>query len=70
MEGIVRTMLSRRTWDDSLQMLENTQDAPFQPERRRLSILFTDIQNFTPLFEREDTLELTKLLNRYFNRHL
>jgi class 3 adenylate cyclase len=67
MEGIVRSMLSRRAWDDSLQMLENPQETPFQPERRQLSILFTDIQNFTPLFEHEEALALTNLLNHYFN---
>lgn len=67
MEEIVRTMISRRAWDDSLSMLESPQETAFQPERRKLTILFTDIQSFTPLFEREDALELTKTLNRYFN---
>jgi class 3 adenylate cyclase/DICT domain-containing protein len=67
MEEIVRTMVSRRAWDDSLSMLESPQETAFQPGRRKLTILFTDIHNFTPLFEREDALELTKTLNRYFN---
>ena len=67
MEEIVRTMVSRSAWDDSLSMLESPQETAFQPERRKLTILFTDIHNFTPLFEREDPLELTKTLNRYFN---
>jgi adenylate cyclase len=67
MEEIVRAMISRRAWDDSLNMLESSQEAAFQPKRRRLTVLFTDIQNFTPLFEREDGIELTKTLNRYFN---
>ena len=66
-EEIVRTMVSRSAWDDSLSMLESPQETAFQPERRKLTILFTDIHNFTPLFEREDALELTKTLNRYFN---
>ncbi|MCG2787329.1 MAG: hypothetical protein L6461_19750 [Anaerolineae bacterium] len=67
MEEIVRTMVSRRAWDDNLSMLESPQEDAFRPERRKLTILFTDIHNFTPLFEREDPLELTKTLNRYFN---
>ncbi len=67
MEEIVRTMVSRRAWDDSQQMLDSPPEEPFQPERRKLTILFTDIENFTPLFERGDSLELTKTLNRYFN---
>jgi class 3 adenylate cyclase/DICT domain-containing protein len=67
MEEIVRTMVSRKAWDDSLQMLESPPDKTCQPERRRLSILFTDIQGFTPLFERSEPLEMTRLLNRYFN---
>lgn len=67
MEEIVRTMVSRKAWDDSLQMLDSPAEETSQPERRRLTILFTDIQNFTPLFERGDPLTITRLLNRYFN---
>jgi len=67
MESIVRTMVSRRAWDDSLQMLESPQETALSPERRNLTILFSDIQSFTPLFERHDALKMTELLNRYFN---
>jgi class 3 adenylate cyclase/DICT domain-containing protein len=66
MESIVRTMVSRRAWDDSMQMLE-TQTENIQPKRQTLSILFTDIESFTPLFAREDSSVLTEILNRYFN---
>jgi len=66
MEAIVRTMVSRKTWDESLQILENPAEKSEQPERRRLTIMFTDIQNFTPLFEQGDPLEIASLLNRYF----
>lgn len=67
MEGIVRSMVSRRAWDDSLQLLESPNPESDQPTRRTLTVLFTDIQGFTPLFEREDPIRLTELLNRYFN---
>lgn len=67
MEEIVRSMVSRRAWDDSLSLLEKPQEAVIAPQKRKLTILFTDIQNFTPLFEHEDSLALTQSLNRYFN---
>jgi class 3 adenylate cyclase/DICT domain-containing protein len=67
MEGIVRTMVSRHAWDDSVAMLENAQDAKFAPQRQNLTIVFTDIESFTQLFASFDPLEMTELLNRYFN---
>jgi class 3 adenylate cyclase len=68
LESIIRTMVSRRAWDDSLNMLQNSvTEAEQPPQRRTLSILFTDIQQFTPLFERYDPTFLTEILNRYFD---
>ena len=68
MEGIVRSMVSRHAWQDSQNLPDDpAENEPTPPERRNLTILFTDIHEFTPLFERNDTLELTRNLNRYFN---
>ncbi len=66
MENIVRSMLSHQAWEDATHML----DAPATPEviqRRPLTVLFTDIENFTPLFNHIDAGLLTDALNRYFN---
>ncbi|MDA0242678.1 MAG: DICT sensory domain-containing protein [Chloroflexi bacterium] len=67
MEGIVRTMISRQAWDDALLTLEtpDTQSGTFA--KRTLSIMFTDIENFTPLFKAVNVAELTTQLNKYFN---
>ncbi|GAB4486353.1 MAG: hypothetical protein OHK0031_10600 [Anaerolineales bacterium] len=66
-EGMIRTLVSRKAWDDTLNIAENQPNDSFQPERRQLTILFTDIKEFTPLFERSDPAQLTQSLNRYFD---
>ena len=67
MEGIVRSMLSRQAWDDAILTLDTPeiQNQPFS--KRTLSIMFTDIHNFTPIFNSVDVGKLTSLLNKYFN---
>ncbi|NCP87050.1 MAG: hypothetical protein CO094_06555 [Anaerolineae bacterium CG_4_9_14_3_um_filter_57_17] len=67
MEALVRTLVSRKAWDDTLNIAENEQNDTFAPERRQLTILFTDIKEFTPLFEQGDPALLTQNLNRYFD---
>jgi len=68
LEQIVRTMVSRRAWDDSVNMLQSVSTPTEQPaQRRQLSILFTDIQQFTPLFERQQPAKFIETLNAYFD---
>lgn len=67
MEAMVRTLVSRKAWDDTLNIAANEQNDTFAPERRQLTILFTDIKEFTPLFEQGDPALLTQNLNRYFD---
>ncbi len=64
-EKAVRTMISRKAWDEAALAA----DSPSTPQtfKRPLSVLFTDIQNFTPLFDAANLNEMTGLLNRYFN---
>jgi class 3 adenylate cyclase len=65
-EKIVRTMVSRKAWDEAAFVDVNAQQSPVAP-KRPLSILFTDIQNFTPLFNALKIADITALLNQYFN---
>ncbi len=67
MEGIVRSMMSRQAWDDALLTLETPDTNSRAFAKRALSVMFTDIQNFTPLFRAVNVGELTVLLNKYFN---
>jgi class 3 adenylate cyclase len=66
METIVKSMMSRHAWDDAIFNLNTPEPQP-EHSRRTLSIMFTDIQNFTPLFNSVNVGELTSLLNKYFN---
>ncbi len=67
MENIVRTMVSRQAWENATDMLDAGAVVSNQSKRENLSILFTDIEGFTPLFNHVNTDLLTNLLNRYFN---
>ncbi|GAB4538689.1 MAG: hypothetical protein Fur002_02560 [Anaerolineales bacterium] len=67
LEEIVRRMVSRQAWDDALQTLEAPQQAEAACYKKTLSVMFTDIQGFTPLFNTARSNEVTALLNRYFN---
>jgi len=44
------------------------EDIMLSPKEKTVSILFTDIENFTPLSERLSPTEVSQLLNRYFKK--
>lgn len=67
MEGIVHSMISRQAWDEAILTLETPDTKSGSFSKRTLSIMFTDIQNFTPLFKAVNVAELTAQLNKYFN---
>jgi len=67
LEEIVRRMISRQAWDDALQTLESPRQEEAAYYKKTLSVMFTDIQGFTPIFSAAQPAELTALLNRYFN---
>jgi class 3 adenylate cyclase len=67
MESVVRRMISRQAWDDATLTVDSLDIQPQPFSKRTLSIMFTDIQDFTPLFNSVEVGKLTALLNKYFN---
>ncbi|MSQ99536.1 MAG: hypothetical protein EXR85_09625 [Xanthomonadales bacterium] len=67
MESVVRRMISRQAWDDAILTMDAPETQAQSFAKRTLSVMFTDIQNFTPLFNSVDVVKLTALLNKYFN---
>jgi class 3 adenylate cyclase len=65
MEKMTRTLISRKAWDEAALALETSEIQTIS--KRPLSILFTDIENFTPLFNAVNINDMTALLNKYFN---
>jgi class 3 adenylate cyclase len=60
-------MISRQAWDDAILTVDAPETQAQLFSKRTLSIMFTDIQDFTPLFNSVDVGKLTALLNKYFN---
>ena len=63
----VRTMFSTMVSDDVLRFMEvHPQSFSLSGERREVTVLFTDLRNFTTLAEGMEPAQLSALMNEYF----
>ena len=53
--------------DDDLQLIEGKQDVVVHARRKKLTIFFSDIEDFTSTTENMQPEDLTELLNEYFS---
>ncbi len=64
----LRRLFSRYVNDEVIEELMRTRDLRLQGERKKISVLFSDIRNFTTRSESLAPEELVSHLNRYFEK--
>ncbi len=67
LQGVVRKLVSQRAWEEAQAFGEATPDTRSTVEVQPLTILFTDVEQFSRLSEAVDPAVLLESLNRYLD---